>query len=72
MGSQQTQNQTSLPANLSKPAERALHHAGIHNLEDIAKFTKKEISMLHGVGPKAIQVLKHSLSDNSLSFKEET
>lgn len=72
MGSQKAQNQTSLPAQLSNPAKRALLHAGIYNLEDLAKFTKKDISMLHGVGPKTVKTLEHSLSENRLSFKDET
>lgn len=54
---------------MSKPAHRALAHAGYTRLEQLAKVTEKEIVGLHGMGPKSIHELIASLADAGLSFK---
>jgi hypothetical protein len=53
----------------SAPAQRALDSIEIKYLEDLTKFTEKEIADLHGMGPKAINILKTALKDLNLSFK---
>ena len=35
---------------LSAPARRALEHHGIHNVEELSKYSEKEILKLHGMG----------------------
>ena len=60
----------SLPAKLSKPAQRALHNAGILKLEHFSKFSEKEITKLHGIGPNAMVEIKKALADAGFSFKE--
>jgi len=54
----------------SKPAQRALDMNGIKYLEDLTKITEEELLSLHGVGPKAIRILKAELSKHKLSFKK--
>ena len=54
----------------SNPAESALHLQGIYSLEDLAKYTEKEILNLHGMGPKALGILKEAMKQKGLSFKE--
>ena len=52
----------------SRPALRALHGAGYFRLEQLADVSKAELGKLHGVGPKALRILEHALSDKGLSF----
>jgi uncharacterized protein YdhG (YjbR/CyaY superfamily) len=56
-------------ANLPQPALRALAAAGIQNLGQLSKFSEKEISELHGMGPKALGMLRDALKAKGLSFK---
>jgi predicted RecB family nuclease len=54
---------------LAAPAQRALERENIKTLEDLAKFTEKEIINLHGMGPGTLPELHKVLKDNGLSFK---
>lgn len=56
---------------LAKPAQRALHNAGIDNLEQLTKYTETEITKLHGIGKNAILVLRQELNKKGLSFQQE-
>lgn len=55
-------NASAFPAGLSGPALRALAHAGIRSMIQLADHAEHEIATLHGVGPKAIRVLKQALA----------
>ena len=55
-----------LPSSIGRPATNALTAAGISCLEDLAKISEKELSDLHGVGPKAVRLLKSSLDESDL------
>lgn len=55
---------------LSQPAHRALANAGIKTLKQISKYTEKEFSKLHGMGPNAIGKIKEALKENGLSFSK--
>ncbi len=56
---------------IGKPAERALGNAGYSKLGQLAKRTEGELLELHGVGPKAIRILKAALKAEGLSFKKQ-
>jgi predicted flap endonuclease-1-like 5' DNA nuclease len=58
-----------LPAGLGKPAVRALHSNGILTLHDLARRSERDIAALHGVGPKAIRLLRAALNANGQSFR---
>ena len=58
-----------LPSGIGKPALRALHDAGICTLDDVAKWQESELAALHGVGPKALGILKGALEAQGLSFR---
>jgi hypothetical protein len=60
-----------LPKRLGKPAERALAAAGISRLSQCAKLSEAEVGKLHGVGPKAVAVLRSTLTAQGLSFAGE-
>jgi len=52
----------------SNPATRALNGAGYFRLEQLTEGYEDEIAQLHGVGPKAIRILREALSELGLSF----
>lgn len=56
---------------LAAPARRALENKGIISLEQLSKFTEKEILSLHGMGKTTIPKLQKLLSENNMNFKKE-
>lgn len=60
---------TRLPK-LAAPALRALASAGISDLKQLSRFTEAELVQLHGMGPRALGVLRDALKTQGLSFKE--
>ena len=57
-----------LPSALAAPATRALHAAGYTRLAQLAGVPEQELGQLHGVGPKALRVLREALLEQGLSF----
>lgn len=57
------------PDGLAAPARRALVGAKIGNLSHLAKITEKQLKDLHGMGPKAISLLKDAMRKQGLKFK---
>jgi hypothetical protein len=57
------------PKDVAKPAQRALAAAGITSLHQLTTVIKKELSQLHGMGPKALSSLESELRSMGLSFK---
>jgi uncharacterized protein YdhG (YjbR/CyaY superfamily) len=57
---------------IGAPATRALEAAGYSRLEQLTKVTEAEVSQLHGMGPKALGILRKSLKEKGLSFKAGT
>lgn len=51
-----------LPAAIGKPATRALLGAGITTLAGVAEHSEADLLALHGVGPKAVRVLREELA----------
>ena len=56
---------------LPAPARRALENKGIETAEDLSKYSKKEIMLLHGIGPSSIPKLLAELKKHSLNFRED-
>lgn len=50
-----------LPHTIGRPATRALAEAGITTLDGIAQLSESELASLHGVGPKAVRILREAL-----------
>lgn len=61
---------TDLPK-LAAPAQRALAAANIQRLEQLTRFTEAEIKQLHGIGPNALDALRHALAAKGLSFRKQ-
>ncbi len=57
------------PRGVAAPAQRALAGAGITQLEQLAKWTESDLLALHGMGPKAIGLLRDALRAKGLAFK---
>lgn len=55
---------------LAQPALRALSAAGYTKLEQLTKTTEADLSKLHGMGSRAIDVLKNALRERGLSFQQ--
>ena len=60
---------TTLP-NIGKPATNALQNIGINDLEQLTHYSEKTLLQIHGVGPKAVRILKETLESQNLSFKK--
>lgn len=48
---------------IGAPAVRALAEAGVHDLDDAEEFGLDALAALHGVGPKAIRLLRAALEE---------
>jgi hypothetical protein len=57
-----------LPA-IGRPAASALGLAGITSLDDVAEHTEAELLELHGVGPKAVRILREALAASGRGFR---
>ena len=53
---------TPLPPGIGGPATAALALVGITTLDDVRGVDLDELLRLHGVGPKAIRVLREALA----------
>lgn len=60
--------ENNLPTNIGKPATDALAAAGYTRLEQLTQVSEKDILNLHGVGPKAVGLLRQALAAKGLSF----
>lgn len=68
---QERKPQSGLLSVLSAPARRALENKGIKTVQDLSKYSKKEIISLHGIGPSSIPNLLEELKKHSLNFRED-
>ncbi|GAB3647108.1 helix-hairpin-helix domain-containing protein [Glycomyces tarimensis] len=50
-----------LPKGIGRPATRALANAGITTLDQVARLSDADLKALHGVGPKAVRMLREAL-----------
>jgi uncharacterized protein YdhG (YjbR/CyaY superfamily) len=60
---------TSAFPKIGAPATRALEAAGYTRLEQLTKVSEAELGQLHGMGPKALGILREALKEKGLSFK---
>lgn len=56
---------------IGKPATNALHHIGVKTLEDVAGYDRTTLLAIHGVGPKAMDILEDNLKKHNMNFKED-
>lgn len=70
-GNQETKGEagSEWPKGMGNPARNALIAAGYVRLEQLTELSEAELLRLHGVGPKAVGVLREALAARGLSFK---
>ena len=57
---------------IGAPATRALTSVGITRLSQLTDHRDDELLKLHGMGPRAIKILRQALADQGLSFRYDT
>lgn len=62
-------NAEAFPRGLSGPALRALAHAGIRSMPQLAQHTESSVAALHGMGPKGVRLLKDALAKQGRRFR---
>lgn len=60
-----------LPDSMGKTAPRELKYAGIDSLKKASGYTEKELLSIHGVGPKAIRIMKEAMAEKGLGFRQD-
>lgn len=63
-----TSGRSGFPDGIAKPALRALDAAGIRTLAQLARWSETELLALHGMGPKALGMLRGALEAQGKSF----
>jgi predicted flap endonuclease-1-like 5' DNA nuclease len=62
-------NRAAFPPGVSGPALRALQGAGVRSLADLARWTEADLAKLHGMGPKALGILRTALAASGRTFR---
>lgn len=62
-------NEAAFPKGVSGPALRALHSAGVRSMNDLTKWTEADLAELHGMGPKALGILRTALEATGRRFR---
>lgn len=60
-----------LTRTIGRPALGALAAADIHTHEHVAEHRARDLLALHGVGPKAVRILREELAERGLAFADE-
>ena len=63
-------NRTEFPRGVSGPALRALASAGVRSVAELAGWSEADLAALHGMGPKALAVLKDALEASGGRFRD--
>ena len=58
-----------LPNEIGKTAARELSVHGITSLKRVSSHSERELLAIHGVGPKAVRILREALKKKGLAFK---
>jgi len=56
---------------LGQPALRALAGIGCTRLEQVTALSENQLKRLHGIGPNALEKLRHAMAARGLSFAVE-
>ncbi len=60
--------QANFPDGLAQPALRALVNAGFTKLEQLTRISEVDLVKLHGMGPKAVALLRDALAKKNLAL----
>ena len=62
---------TEFPASLGKVARRELAVNGITRYAQLTDWSERDLLAIHGVGPKAVRILRDELAARGSGFREE-
>ncbi len=62
--------QSDFPKNLGGPALTALKNNKIKKLSDLNKYDEKQISGFHGIGPKALSIIKVAMKSKKIFLRK--
>lgn len=57
------------PAGIARPALRALNSAGLTELRHLSRIREADLAALHGMGPKALDLLRSAMRSAGIQFK---
>jgi hypothetical protein len=57
---------------IGAPATRALAGIGVTRLSQLTEHRAVDLLKLHGMGPRAITILRQALAEQGLSLRDET
>jgi hypothetical protein len=57
---------------IGAPATRALAGIGVTRLSQLTEHRHVDLLKLHGMGPRAIAILRQALADQGLSLRDDT
>lgn len=63
--------QREYPSEIGKAALRALESNGLSTYEQLTRMSEAELLSLHGVGPKAVRILRERLVERGQGFRPE-
>lgn len=66
-----TTAETEFPRSLGNVARRELAASGITRYAQLTDRSERELLGIHGVGPKAIRILREELRSRGLSFRDQ-
>jgi len=58
------------PKGVAKPAQRALAAAGYTSIDQLANAREEDLAGLHGMGTRAIDILREALKQRGKSFRK--
>ena len=64
-------NKAAFPPGVSGPALRALSSAGVRSMADLTRWSETDLATLHGMGPKALKLLRDALITSGWSFRRD-
>ncbi|PPK92593.1 hypothetical protein CLV92_11322 [Kineococcus xinjiangensis] len=66
-----TSDTSALPARIGRPALRALAAAGVTSLPGLARLREADLLQMHGVGPRALSLLREALAREGLALRPD-
>ena len=58
------------PRSLGRVATRELRIHGLTRYDQVAAVSESDLFAIHGVGPKAVRILREELAARGLAFRE--
>ena len=63
---------TEFPHGIGRVATRALAHRGYTRYDQLTSVSARELLAVHGIGPKAVRLLRQELAQRGMSFAPDS